>query len=138
MSQSCCSPAYFGKTPGGGGGYEFRAARQSTAEIICLRLSARWVAEWVGALDKGQDYSGKTGPGAGGVAKLRESPPKVGAIFENAGRSLGEVAADIGVIVRASARHDHGVTCIQISYTDNPAAVPENGPTSRPTSSSEV
>jgi hypothetical protein len=43
--------------------------------------------------------------GSGGWAEIEGGrPPKVGAIFENAGRSLGEVAADIGVIVRAGAR----------------------------------
>jgi hypothetical protein len=84
------------ENPGRAGGVgEIEAARQSTAEITCLRLSARWVAEWVAsrdrqvgrrgggslaaagsvalpsslsarALDKAQGYSGKPGPGRRG------------------------------------------------------------------------
>jgi hypothetical protein len=59
-----------------------------------------------GALDKAQATRGRPGR-AGGVGEIEARPPKVGAIFENAGRSLGEVAADIGVIVRAGARRNN-------------------------------
>ena len=48
----------------------------------------------------------KSGLGGGGGRKS-PTPSELGAIFENAGRSLGEVAADIGVIVRADARYNN-------------------------------